>query len=111
MKNLNYKIRNTHQKTNQIKRFKTTANGELPCVQDFYSAEIDALVEYANGWAWGSCPFHPDSNPSFTVNLVSGAFRCMSSNCGVKGNNIVSFVSQLHQLNYTDSRKFLENWK
>ncbi|CAG0970958.1 DNA primase [Rhodocyclaceae bacterium] len=83
---------------------------ELPTADDFYAAEIDGLKEYRNGWAWGHCPFHADSNPSFTVNLDTGAFRCMSSCCGVSGSNIVSFVSQRDGLSYREARRFLEDW-
>lgn len=82
----------------------------LPLPADFYNAEIDGLREYKDGWAWGCCPFHPDSNPSFTMSLESGAFRCMSSSCGVKGGGIVSFVSQLHGLDLREAINYLENW-
>lgn len=81
----------------------------LPTPADFYSAEIEGLREYNDNWAWGCCPFHPDSNPSFTVNLESGTFRCMSSSCGVKGSGIVSFVCQLHGLNVRQALAFLED--
>lgn len=85
-------------------------SAELPLPADFYHAEIDGLREYKDGWAWGCCPFHPDGNPSFTINLESGAFRCMSSSCGVKGGGIVSFVSQLHGLDIRESIHYLEVW-
>ena len=83
---------------------------ELPAIVEFYAAEIDGLKEYRNGWAWGHCPFHADSNPSFTVNQDTGAFRCMSSSCGVSGSNIVSFVSQRDGLSSREARRFLEDW-
>lgn len=83
---------------------------DIPSPGDFYASEIDGLQEYRNGWAWGHCPFHADSNPSFTVNLDTGAFRCMSSSCGVSGSNIVSFVSQRDGLSYREARRFLEDW-
>jgi len=83
---------------------------QVPCPADFYATEIDGLKEYRHGWAWGCCPFHADSNPSFTVNLETGAFRCMSSSCGVSGPSIVSFVSQLHGLSFSEARRQLENW-
>ena len=82
---------------------------ELPTPEEFYTTEINGLLEYQNSWAWGCCPFHPDSNPSFTVNLETGAFRCMSSNCGVRGGNIVSFVSQLYGIGYREALNYLED--
>lgn len=83
---------------------------QLPTPADFYNAEIEGLREYKDGWAWGCCPFHPDGNPSFTMNLESGAFRCMSSSCGVKGGGIVSFVSQLHGFDLREAINYLEDW-
>lgn len=83
---------------------------QAPTPADFYAAEIDGLKEYRNDWAWGHCPFHADTNPSFTANLETGAFRCMSSSCGASGSNIVSFVSQRDGLSYREARRFLEDW-
>lgn len=82
----------------------------LPAPKDFYMSEIDGLKESSNGWAWGHCPFHPDSNPSFTVNLESGAYRCMSSNCGIDGGSIVSYVSELHDLDTPEAIAYLGDW-
>jgi hypothetical protein len=82
----------------------------LPSPDEFYTAEIEGLKEYSDGWAWGCCPFHADSNPSFTVNMESGAYRCMSSNCGAHGGSIVSFVSELHGLDWREALDFLGDW-
>ena len=86
------------------------APAQLPTPEVFYQAEIENLSEYSNDWAWGLCPFHNDQHPSFTVNLESGAFRCMSSSCGVHGGSLVSFVSQLHGLDYKAAVRFLGAW-
>ena len=100
--------------TNQYNKFTLVKQKKpkaiLPLSIDFYNVEIEGFREYNNNWAWGCCPFHPDSNPSFTMNLESGAFRCMSSSCGIAGSNIVSFVSQLHGLDMHNSLRYLENW-
>jgi hypothetical protein len=89
---------------------KLSAPIQLPAPEDFYLAEIEGLSEYPSGWAWGHCPFHADRNPSFTVNMETGAFRCMSSSCGVHGGGLVSFVSQLHGLDYKAALRFLGDW-
>lgn len=90
------------------KQYKTIE--DLPMPIDFYQAEIANFTEYGDSWAWGCCPFHWDRNPSFAMNIDTGGFCCMSTNCGIKGANIVSFVSQLHGLDLHDSINFLENW-
>lgn len=38
-----------------------------------------------DGEAKGLCPFHPDKNPSFGVNLVTGKWRCYAGTCGKAG--------------------------
>lgn len=82
----------------------------IPSPSEYYRVEISMLNEYSNGWSWGSCPFHHDSNPSFTFNMETGAFRCMSSNCGVKGGSLISFVCQLHDLEKAETYAYLEAW-
>lgn len=61
-----------------------------------------------NGFAWACCPFHDDNNPSFCVNVESGWYKCMSSNCGATGSNMVGFVSQLFGYEYAEARSYLE---
>jgi CHC2 zinc finger len=81
---------------------------DLPKPVDFYPVVLDQLREYENGWAWARCPFHGDSNPSFCVNLESGYYKCHASHCGETGTSIVSFVSALHGLPYSDALDWLE---
>lgn len=78
----------------------------MPTPREFYEAEIESLTEYRENWAWGLCPFHPDGKPSMVINLESGWFCCKS--CGTSGNNIVSFVRQLHELDTADALAYLE---
>jgi DNA primase len=39
----------------------------------------------ADGEIHARCPFHNDSNPSFSINVDRGVFICRSSSCGVRG--------------------------
>lgn len=66
------------------------------------------LVHGKDGYAWACCPFHDDNNPSLCINVESGWYKCMSSNCGETGSNIVGFVSQLLGLEYAEARRYLE---
>lgn len=44
-------------------------------------------VRRRNGVEWlALCPYHDDSNPSFSYNIVKGVFICYS--CGAKGNTV-----------------------
>ena len=80
----------------------------LPSPADFYASEIEGFSEGNNGWASGCCPFHDDHNPSFAMNLDSGGYKCLSSNCGVSGGSLVGFVCALHGLSARDAYRFLE---
>ena len=66
------------------------------------------LIESSDGFAWACCPFHDDRNPSFSVNVRTGWYRCFSSACGEAGVNIVSFVGALLGLSPADARQHLE---
>lgn len=73
-----------------------------------YEDLLPDLAHGSNGFAWACCPFHDDHNPSLCVNVESGWYKCMSSNCGETGSNIVGFVSHLLGLEYAEARRYLE---
>ena len=47
----------------------------------------------------GLCPFHNDSNPSFSVSPTRGICHCFT--CG-KGGNAINFLMELEQMTYPD---------
>ena len=51
--------------------------------EDFYKNLVPSLKVNGKPEALGLCPFHDDHNPSLSVNLETGLFRCFS--CGAKG--------------------------
>ena len=73
-----------------------------------YEPLVEDLRQTHDDWAWGCCPFHDDNNPSFSVNLRTGAYRCMSSHCGARGPSLVSFVSALMDLDVREAIRYLE---
>ncbi len=52
----------------------------------------------------GLCPFHNDSNPSFSVSPSRGICHCFT--CG-KGGNAVNFLMELEQMTYPDALRWL----
>lgn len=45
------------------------------------------------------CPFHYEENPSFAVNVKTGAWLCRASNvCGKKGKSIASLISKIDKI-------------
>ena len=51
-----------------------------------------------------SCPFHNDSNPSFSVSPTRGICHCFT--CG-KGGNAINFLMELEQMTYPDALRWL----
>lgn len=79
----------------------------LPSSEDFYAANVQKLGRAnSTGWAIGLCPFHDDHNPSLSLNLESGAFKCFS--CGASGSSIVAFHMRLTGSPYKEAAKELE---
>jgi DNA primase len=74
----------------------------------FLHDELPDLREYPGDWAWACCPFHPDTNPSFTCNLNTGYFVCKSSNCGVSGCGAIDFLMKRDGMDFVEARDYLE---
>ena len=51
--------------------------------REFFAAHLKRLTARGNGQAMGLCPFHEDHEPSFSVNLRTGLFKCLA--CGESG--------------------------
>lgn len=52
----------------------------------------------------GLCPFHNDTNPSFSVSPTRGICHCFT--CG-KGGNAINFLMELEQMTYPDALRWL----
>lgn len=70
-----------------------------------YRAEYGAVIKkhkISGNEMIGLCPFHGDSNPSFTINLLTGQFECKA--CGEKG-NYTTFYAKLHGMDTKEAYK------
>jgi DNA primase len=67
---------------------------------DFYSYELPHLTLNKPSWnEAGVCPFHSDNKAgSFFINVSTGGYNCFA--CGAKGGDIISFVMQLHEIDF-----------
>ena len=54
----------------------------------------------------GLCPFHPDTNPSFTVSPTKKIFNCFVCN---SGGDIITYKMKKEKISYYDSIKLLAN--
>jgi len=59
-------------------------------------------------WKTALCPFHDDHNPSLSVRLDTGGFRCFA--CGAHGGDVLSFHMQRHGLSFKQAAKDLGAW-
>ncbi|KAA0242501.1 MAG: hypothetical protein EDM70_14135 [Candidatus Brocadia sp. AMX2] len=63
----------------------------------FYQELIPSLEVNGKPEALGLCPFHDDTNPSLSVNVESGLFRCFS--CDAKG-DIFTFYQRFKDVDF-----------
>lgn len=72
-----------------------------------FADHVEQFKENTDAWAWGCCPFHADRNPSFSMHVESGWYRCAS--CGATGSSIVGFVSELQGIDTREALQYLED--
>ncbi|MGZ9756067.1 DNA primase [Mycoplasma sp. 5912] len=71
-------------------------------IVDIISEDVQ-LNKKGNNYV-GLCPFHNDSNPSFSVSAIKQIYKCFS--CGESG-NIVTYLTKKRQMSYTDAIVYL----
>lgn len=81
-----------------------TARG-IPEPRLYYTAYFKGLKTNAQNWVKALCPFHDDHNPSLSVSLEHGGFRCFA--CGKSG-DLIGFHMELNGMSYREARKDLE---
>lgn len=63
----------------------------------------------SNGWILALCPLHGDKDPSLSINLKHGGFKCFG--CGEQG-DLIAFHAKLNHMTFQDAmadlaRRFL----
>ena len=69
-----------------------------PRYKDLYEPYVDKCKHTSDTQCLGCCPFHDDTNPSFTFNIDSGCYYCFG--CDASGN--APQFAELKGLNPTD---------
>lgn len=78
----------------------------IPSPLDYFQKEFPNLRANRE-WTLVRCVFHqPDKNPSLSINLRHGGFRCFA--CNVKGQGIVAFHRLKHGLSFQEALRELE---
>ena len=53
---------------------------------------------------WSKCPWHADSNPSFSVTPSKEMFYCFSCK---KGGSVIQFIMEMEKLSYVEAVELL----
>lgn len=64
-------------------------------------------IKFANNEIRCCCPFHRETNPSFSINIRTGKYICFSGSCGEKG-DLYSFISKLTGVSYNEAKRNFE---
>jgi hypothetical protein len=78
--------------------------------RELFGKYFPDFPEPQKDWWTVLCPFHPDTMPSFSINVVSGYYTCLSSRCAAKG-TAVDFYRRIENISWKRAEKLLENLK
>lgn len=81
----------------------------LPPADVYFSSELPGLKKKPGDWSLAKCCFHDDKNPSLSVNMITGAFKCFA--CGASGKDIVDFHKMRYQRDFVEAAKELGAWQ
>lgn len=100
-----------HQTHYNRKKYKREFDrSRLPTPSTYYSEQFKKLkMKSKSKWVSVKCCFHDDNNPSLSINLVSGYFRCFG--CGATGRDVLAFHILRYGLGFFDAMTQLGAWR
>ena len=80
-------------------------------IEKFYSKHIDLDKGNVCGdELHAPCPYHDDNDPSFSVNLPTGMYKCFVQGCKLfSGGNIYQFASIIDQISISEAKTKLQD--
>ena len=90
---------------------------------DFYSRYVKISLRdiASNGEVMVKCPFHNDSNPSMSINVKTGFWKCQACDAGAKlkkdgtytegGGDAIHFLQTMHDLKFADAAFWVETYE
>lgn len=82
----------------------------LPPPLHYYQSEFPGItITKKTGWLNVRCCFHEDLEPSLSINLDFGGFRCFA--CGEKGGDIVAFHQRRYHLPFIEAVNYFGAWE
>ena len=79
----------------------------LPDPAVYYTEQLS--IKPRSKWVTTKCVFHDDGNPSFSVNIINGAYCCHA--CGEKGGDVLAFHRARYGLDFVGAAKELGAWE
>lgn len=76
---------------------------------EIYYKEYFPNLKVKAGWISVRCPFHNERNPSLSINLVSGGFKCHA--CNARGGDILDFQRLYHHQTFHQAVTSLGAWR
>ena len=80
----------------------------LPSPVVYYNGEFPN-IKIKSRYVNVNCCFHPDNNPSLSLNMIDGYFKCHS--CGVKGKDVLAFQRQRYGMTFMEAVDFFGAWR
>jgi len=80
----------------------------LPDAHGYYLNELGRLYGH-KAWRSALCPLHDDSQPSLSVNIETGGFKCHG--CGAHGGDVLAFHQRRYGLGFRDAAQALGAWE
>ena len=79
-------------------------------IEKFYARHIDmSLAQVSGDELRAPCPYHNDEDPSFSVNMKSGLFKCFVPGCKFyDGGNIYKFSAVINDITLAESMEQID---
>ena len=80
-------------------------------IASFYEKHVDMSQAKEQGDELRCpCPSHKDKNPSFSVNLLTGTYKCFAANCLLsQGGSIYTFKSIVDEIPYAEAKRIIDH--
>ena len=79
----------------------------MPSPVEYYAAQLAGL-KVKQGWAKVLCCFHEENQPSLSINLIEGHFRCFA--CNAKGGDVLAFHRLRYKLSFVEAVNHFGAW-
>lgn len=80
----------------------------LPDPESYFAEQLGKL-RGRGAWRLALCCFHDESNPSLSLNVETGGFRCHA--CNAHGGDVLDFHRQRYGMGFKEAAQALGAWE